>query len=1390
MNSKIVQGIVFFALLYSPSDAVYSQNQDFRFTHLATDHGLSQSNVICILQDNKGFMWFGTFNGLNKYDGYEFEVFHDRGNDSQSITHNYISALFQDRRGYLWVGTSEGLNRYDQKTNSFKHYKHRADDPTGLRDNQIEAILEDSRGRLWIGTRNGGLERFDSNLETFAHNFHEGNNQNGLSSNFIRVLFEDSKGNLWIGHWNGALDILPAGRDKFEKWLVAGEKLTDSPFTAIVESPGNEIWIGTQGDGLFRIKPENGSAARLAHYSAASKTENGINSNIILCLARDRENRLWIGTEDKGINILDIATDTFQYCRHDPFNPSGLNHDSIWSIYEDRAGDMWVGTYAHGINLLTRRKSHFQHYKNHPGSNASLSHNMVNFFMEDENKDLWIATDGGGLNVFDRSSKKFIHYNSRNSNIGTDVIVSLLEDRRGRLWVGTWTDGLYQFDRKTKKFARYSKEKHGLASNRILHILEDRAGGLWLSTFWGGLTYFNVDDQQLRVYDTEKSGLGDNDVRVVMQDGEGNLWIGTDVGLDFFNPRTETFVNYKHDEQNERSLSKGFVHSIVSAGDSILWIGATCGLSKLDRRTNTFTRYDTQKGLPDDEIKCIVEEENGILWLSTNRGISRFDTKAETFKNYDVSDGLQGNEFNARSGCRTAYGEIIFGGNNGFNIFQPHDLKGNPYIPPVVITDFTIFNKPVPVGGSDSRLREHISETKQLALSHGDAVFSFEFAALNYISPEKNQYAYMLEGFDSDWNYVGSQRTATYTNIDPGDYVFKLKASNNDGLWNENGVAIKITMAPPFWKTWWAYLLEALVLLAVVALVFNYFISRQRLKNALKIEHLELEKMYELDQMKTRFFANISHEFHAPMTLILSPLEKLITSWRTDEGTRQTLILMHRNAKRLQCMAEQLRDFQKIETGELQLRLSRGNIIQFIEATVNSFGDYAKEHQIRFQFKAEADRVMAWFDADKLDKIIYNLLSNAFKFTPAAGEITVAVTIIASETTANSNQHRDRAAHYIEISVQDSGIGIPEDKRERIFQRFYQIEDDNGRLSEGSGIGLAFVYELVKLYRGEISVSSREGQGTKFTVQIPIDEQFLEENQLVGEFHAAPLDMAISRDKPAAAFEAFDDSGMIKRKKPGEDTPVILIVEDDREIRNYLEETLESKYRVCLAENGEEGFKRALKIIPDLIISDIKMPELSGVQLCRQLKENENTSHIPVILLTGYSSRENIMDGLGTGADAYLTKPLSIELLEAQISNLLDSRKKLREKFSREIFLEPKKNATTDIDEKFLQRIIEAIEKNISDRELNADILSKEIGMSRMQLYRKLRGLTDQTVHEFIRSIRLKRAVQLLEERRMTITQVAYEVGFNDLTYFARCFRKMYKKSPSKYTSQRSARQK
>lgn len=1351
-------------LFFLSSTLLWGEKAILRFMHLSTNDGLSQSNVTCITQDKSGFMWFGTFNGLNRFDGYQFKTYHYAEGRDKSLAHNFISDIAVDHEGYIWIGTSDGLNRIDPRTDKIETFNS---DISDLSDDQIETLLIDRLNRIWIGTRNGGLILYDP-----ANGFMTMNED--LQSETISLLFEDDDHNIWVVHDNGAIDILDG--TTFSVSVLFTEKgLSPYRISAIVQSSDHSFWIATQGDGLYHMSMDKAKLSLLSHYSSNSRTHY-LTSNIVISLLQDREGFLWIGSEDNGIDVLNINTNEMAHYEHNPYDRYGLNHNSIWSIFEDMAGNIWIGTYAHGINLLIDRNTLFRHYQHHEGDSLSLSHNMVNGFLETRDKDIWIATDGGGLNRWDRSRDVFFHMNKFNSALKTDVILSLFEDESGQMWVGTWAEGLYKYDKNTGLFINYNQSTSGLASDRILDIEDDGNGGLWLGTFWRGLTHFNPRTGDVRIYNTENSGLSDNNVRAVMRDEKGTLWVGTDVGLDQLDPDAGTFINYSYNANDKNSLSKGFVLSLAQMSDGSIWVGTDGGLNRFDPENGNFARINRQNGLPDNEIKCILEDNDHTLWLSTNKGICRFDPGTGGIQLFDVSDGLQSNEFNIRSGLKTSDGEILLGGNNGFNIFRPTDISHNRYIPPVVLTDFKLFNKPVQAGDENSLLRRNINNTEKLTLKYDQDVFSFEYSALNYISPDDNQYAYKLEGFEDEWNYVGAVRTANYTNIDPGDYIFRVKASNNDGIWNEAGKFLHIHITPPFWQTWWAYIIETLLILGFVYLIMSFFISRQKMQNDMRLEQLELEKMYELDQMKTRFFSNISHEFHAPMTLILSPLEKLYDSSSMDSASKESISMILRNAQRLQRMISQLKDIQKIETGDLSLQLSTGDIMAFLRETVNSFSEYALEHQLKFTFTPSIEREIAWFDHDKLDKIVYNLLSNAFKFTKDGGSVHVTAKILPAREDKKTSDG-ELGVRNIEITVSDTGIGIPKDKINLITQRFFRIEHKGFENVEGSGIGLAFVNELIKLYHGKIRVESVEGKGSVFTVNIPLDEKYLEEHQVVSEFIRLPLEKEKTSILPEAdsAFAGVDDS-----ITPGAE-PLILIVEDDEEIRKYIQSSLSIGYKIKCAENGETGLQQAVKYIPDLIITDIKMPVMDGIELCNKLKESEKTSHIPIILLTAYSSKQSKIEGLKKGADAYLAKPFNVDMLNAQILNLLNSRKKLRQKFSTDFLVGPRNANVKDVDERFLQRMVDAIERNISDPDLNADTLGKKVGMSRAQLYRKIRGLTDQTVNEFIKQIRLKRAAQLLSEKRITITEVAYAVGFNDLTYFARCFKKQYQKSPSEY---------
>jgi len=829
---------------------VYGQQERLQFKHLTTEDGLSQSTIACILQDSKGFMWFGTQDGLNKYDGYNFTIFQHDPDNPASIMGSFVFEIFEDSNGNLWIGTESGLNLFNRADNVFIHYQHDENDPNSLGGTEVRTICEDSRDNLWVGTIGGGLNLFDRENESFIHYQYEKNDPNTLSSNDVYVVFEDSRNNLWIGSGHGDLDLFDRENEVFHHYYDKNKKLGNDEIWDITEDRDGNLWISTYKNGLYKMNFTDKGESEFIHYTHDVNDVNSLSGNAIFTVFEDSKGRLWICTENGGLNIFDRENGKFVHYRSDAFDDNSLNNNSIWSIYEDKTGNLWFGTHAGGINLLPRYGGYFSHYKHYPGNKNSLSHNSVTSFYEDSGHNFWIGTDGGGLNLFNRETETFIHYDTQNSNLSSDAVLSIFEDSRGNFWIGTWKGGLNLFDREHRNFIQYTKENSGLSSNTIWAILEDKKGFLWVGAFFGGISYYDRNRKTFINYTPENSNLSDNFVKVIAVDSYGNLWVGGALGLNLFNPETETFIIYKHDENNDKSLSKGYVLSILEAGDSTLWIGTTGGLNKFDRKKQSFTHYYVKDGLPNDVIKGIREDEQGNLWLSTNRGLSKFNPETEIFENYDTSDGLQDNEFYQCSHYKSSDGEIFFGGVNGFNAFFPKDIIYNPEIPPIVITDFQIFNKPVGIG-KDSPLQVHISEAKKINLSYKHSVFSFEFAALNYISSNKNQYSYKLDGFDPDWNYVGTKHTATYTNLDPGEYVFRVKGSNNNGRWNEEGTSIRVIIHPPWWKTKFAY---ALYMFAIIFIIYAFikFKERKLQKDKKVLEKKVKERTAEIVRQKNK----------------------------------------------------------------------------------------------------------------------------------------------------------------------------------------------------------------------------------------------------------------------------------------------------------------------------------------------------------------------------------------------------------------------------------------------------------------------------------------------------------------------------------------------------------
>ncbi len=1307
-------------------------------------------------------------------------VYRNSPDNPTSLTSNDVLTLFEDSDHNLWVGTNKGLNLYVRDKDQFIQFQE-------IGDAFITSFLEDSRHNFWVSTRKE-LYTFDKQKRHFT--------RFPLSGKEISIacLFEDSQHTFWIGTFDG-LAVL----DKTSHVVHHQPQILVKDVSCIYEDRQRNLWIGSRVMGLLRYKLSD-------QTSVLYQKELNIPNNVVFALAEDSLGRIWIGTENGGLSVFDPLRNHFYQYLTNTANPESLCFNTVYSITSDKAKNIWLGTFA-GVELVKHDK--FTHVRSDFLNTNSLASNNTLSFCEDRYGLIWIGTDGQGLDQYNPKTGTFTHFKHNPNDprsISSNAITYLKEDRSGNIWVGTWGGGLNLFDRATKSFIRFQNDPRNpqsIENDNIIHIYEDKRDNLWVGV-GSGIELFDRKNRTFIHYNYRfphtllASYPGD-----ILEDRDGTLWIGTYDGLCLFDRDRQTVTSFLHNDRDKTSLSSNVINTLFEDSNGNLWVGTIGGLNKLDKKRHTFQVFQVKDGLPSDAVYGILEDERGFLWISTSNGISRFDPTAKTFKNYSIDDGLQGNEFKQNAFLKLKNGQMLFGGNNGFNIFYPQHIKDNLTVPPVLITDFKIFNKSVSIGAANSVLQKHISQTKELILSYKHSVISFDFAALSYFSPEKNQYAYKLEGLEEEWNYVGNKREATYTSLDPGNYIFRVKASNHDGVWNETGASIYITVTPPFWQTWWFRLLILVALIVTVNVVVKARVRRfQQQKEVLqklvrkkireivaknktlakanqelneqkeeillqKNEILEMSaRVKEADEKKLNFFTNISHEIRTPLTLILGPAERLVEKTARDPKLNEEAIILYKNAHRLLYLVNELMDFHKLDQGQLKVQVGKGNIVGFCAQIVYAFEEVAERKQIDLRFLPEVNQFYTWFDPGKIEVVLFNLLSNAFKFTPEKGEIDMRLRI-------------KPADELIEIVVRDTGIGIEPAKLSRIFDRYYQIESDLTQ-SQGSGIGLAYTQELVELLGGSITVTSCLGEGSTFSVRFPIltldrienSQQFAElpERNLTfsSAFYGGVLNVS-----PCTASKSAVSKG-----------PKVLVIEDHAELRAYIRSCLEEQFTVYEAANGQEGLAAAKQHLPKLIISDVMMPTMDGLEFCQRIKEDIEVSHIPVILLTAKASIEAQVTGFDNGADDYITKPFNKAVLVARIENLIQSRNRLRDLFKEKVILEPHEITVTSADEKFLQQALKIVEANLHNSEFGVAGLVKEIGMSRSLVYMKLKELINYSPAEFIKITRLRRACQLLREKKHRISDVCYLVGFTDPHYFTISFKKMYHKTPSEFINE------
>ena len=1360
-------------LIYSLFNfTIAARAQTISFQHLSVEDGLSQNAVLSIVQDSNGFMWYGTSHGLNKYDSRRFTVYKNTPGQMGGLSSNYVVSLLCDSKKTLWVGTLDGLNRYDAENDRFENVAT-ATSQSKDSNKTIYCIYEDTKGRLWAGTANG-LSLLTDRKKSLFTPFLPSVTDKNLEGSHVHCIFEDHEGILWVGTTQGLTRIRFTG-PKVGIQTLRHDKadptsLSDDQVVSIAEDKSHHIWVGTRNGG---VNLYNASTNTFLHFFYSDKNKSGLINNHIRTLLVAGDDSLWIGTQE-GLSILNISSGKMTSYKNDPWDKSSLSQNSIYSMYKDNAGTIWMGTFFGGINSCISHNSPFTVYSNR-SSGSRLSNNVISSVIEDEKMNLWVGTEGGGLDYLNRSTGSVTCYRNDPvdpSSLGSNLVKVVYKDHQGHIWAGTHGGGLNLFNPGTNHFTRYFYKDNDPATSgsEIACLLEDSQGLFWVGT-QNGLRVFRKPIPLLEP-DSVRSAvinpLKKKSILALLEDSQGYIWISTQDGLYILKG---SLLYAVPDLSRTGGARANYFNCLFEDTQRNIWAGSYYnGLFKYDQEGRLTGVYKEKDGLADNNVLGILQDDvTGDLWISTGNGLVKFDTKTELFRLFTELDGLPGNVFNNNSYYKTQKGEMFFGGYNGLTSFFPSQVYENTTAPPVVLTSFRLFNKAVGIYDDNKILFRNINLTREIQLKYDQNVFTLDFAVLNYIKPTKNRYAYKLEGFDKDWNYTGTP-SAAYTNVPPGKYTFFTRGANNDGVWS-SPILLKISISPPFWRTWWAWCLYVSMIAVLVFFIARFFFLRALLK-----------RNNELTKLKLNFFTNISHEMRTHLSLIIGPTEKLILAGKQDGYDKQQLQTIRNNSESLLQLVNELMDFRKAESGHLSLHVANWNIVPFVQSVYSSFHDISVSRNIQAEFITSSENISVWFDKEQFKKVLYNLIFNAFKFTPDGGYVSVSI---------------EEKTTVVEINVIDNGKGISKENIGKLFDNYFQ-ENDYGRQNTGYGIGLALSKSIVEMHKGSLSVTSNTGSINKenttcFSVILLKGQGHFDKKQVT---HAIPVN-----DQPAHTQSTLPGPILPDMDDQQDDESIsvkhsVLVVEDNTAIRSFIKDALHTRYNILESSNGLEGFECAVEAIPDLIISDVMMPVMDGLVFCSKIKSDPRTSHIPVIMLTAKTAVSHHVDGLQTGADIYLTKPFSIQVLALQIQNLLAARARLWHQFQKK-YTEPAtagpafENDETakdiapaqlhPLDAAFLNNIIQIAEEHMEDTAFGIAMLSKKAAMSQPVLFKKIKAITGMSANDFVKSLRLKKASQLLQENRYTIYEVAYMVGYENSKYFSREFKKQFGKTPSEY---------
>lgn len=1337
--------------------------------------GLSFGIVNSITQDDKGFMWFATNDGLNRFDGTNFRVFKSRQVDPSALASNYVQKVLCDVHGNIWVSSRNGLSKLDTRTEKFIHYKLTSGRAV---KSDVGNIVQSHDGNLWIATYGLGFSYF--NIKTTKFINYTQANLPGLSSNRVISLFEDSKGLLWVGTQENGINVFShnggviATRQSLTSQIA---NLSAARINDIFEDHFHNIWIAT-GNGLIYYNRQYNK------FSLLQTSQPDIKSKRYISVIEDSNKQLLVGLQDGGLYKVSLGHDANYNTENFLLQPVTGDDDyyltqrSVQTLYIDKDKNIWVGTYGDGIYMVSSIKEKFSKITKKRFGFGGESPVRFYGMCSDQDGFLWLGTDGEGIFKTSHNGNQVKQYKAdgKPGSITDNAILCIYSDKNGNVWIGTYAKGLFLYDKKTDSFINYKHDQNDLKSlggNDVRVIYQDNHKNLWVGTNGGGLSLFNTITKTFTNYTPANSGITSYDVRSIAEAENGNLWIGTyGGGLSFYNFGQKKFSRFFSPVDEKNNLPSQVIFSIVPDNQKRLWIGTEGdGLISYDLENKRFKKFNETNGLANNTVSAIKESGSGSLWLSTNKGLSNIDTHTDKILNYDQSDGLQAGQFNGGSVLFDTTNKLMyFGGTEGLNFFDPEKVNQSNYKPRVIITGLQIFGKQVEVGAVDKDravLPEAINEARQITLMPDQSVFSIQYTSLNYTYPQKGGFAYKLEGLDKSWNYVGNQRLATYRYLEPGDYVFKVKASNQDGLWSENYATLQIKIMPPWYKTWWAYLSYIIVTGLIIYRYMLYRANQTKLKYEIKVAQLSAEKDRELSERKLSFFTNISHEFRTPLTLIINPVKDMLFGNSGQINDPNNMHIIYRNARRLLSLVDQLLLFRKAESETDKLKIVRLNIIALCHEVFLCFNHQARTKHIQFDFFSPKEVIEIFADREKIEIALFNLISNALKFTPDHGSVSCIIT---------------DADGRVGIEIKDSGCGIAEGTGDQLFNKFYQLQN-TAPLAGGFGIGLYLVKLFIESHKGTISYTSQQEQGTVFNVSLLKGREHLGQHFVFEDVAETSvfLDELIEIKDELVTIETGNSIKTRSHEALSSDTKTMLLIDDNHQIRSYLKQIFAADFEIFEADNGTQGLELVYHLVPDIVISDVMMQGLSGIEVCSRIKEDQVLNHIPVILLTASSSPEIKLKGIEGGADDYISKPFEKELLIARVNGILKSRNNLQKYFYNEITLKSNDLKISQEYKEFLEKCLQIVELHLSDPDFSIKTLATEINMSHSNLYKRIKSISGQSANSFIRFIRLRKAAEILLTTDSTVYETASMVGINDLKYFREQFNKLFGINPSDY---------